>query len=260
MIDLTALLADLRAEGDLVDSWVADLDARGWAAPTPAAGWTVAHQIAHLAWADEQALLATADPAAFTAAVTSAFTSAPDPNRVVDDAAAHGATRPDLLAHWRGTREALAAALAAAPAGARLPWFGPPMSPASMATARIMETWAHGTDIADALGITREPSPRLKHVAHLGVRTRDFAYAIRGLPAPAAPFRVELTGPDGELWTWGPEEAAQRVTGAAFDFCLLVTQRAHRANTGLVAVGAEADHWLGIAQAFAGPPGGGRAE
>ena len=260
MIELTALLADLRDEGELVESWVADLGPDGWALPTPAAGWTVAHQIAHLAWTDEQALRAATDPAAFTEAVTAAFTSAPDPSRVVDDAAAEVAARPDLLAHWRDTRAALAEALAAVPAGTKLPWFGPPMSPASMATARIMETWAHGTDVADALGIRREPSARLRHVAHIGVRTRDFAYAVRGLPAPAEPFRIELTGPDGEVWTWGPDDAAQRVRGTAFDFCLLVTQRVHRADTSLLADGAEADRWLDIAQAFAGPPGEGRAK
>jgi uncharacterized protein (TIGR03084 family) len=70
--------------------------------------------------------------------------------------------------------------------------------------------------------------------------------------------RVELNAPDGELWTWGPEEAADRVAGLALDFCLLVTQRRHRADTALEATGAVAQEWLGIAQAFAGPPGGGR--
>ncbi|MGW5053789.1 TIGR03084 family metal-binding protein [Actinokineospora sp. NPDC004072] len=253
MIDLTALLADLRDEGDLLDSRVAGAD---WRLPTPAAGWTVAHQIAHLAWTDEHAMLAATDPERFTAAVTEAFSRG---LTVVDEAADELSRRPDLLEHWRSTRAAVVETLAGLPAGTRIPWFGPPMSPASMATARLMETWAHGTDVADALGIRRAPTPRLRHVAHLGVRTRDFAYAVRDLPAPAEPFRVELTGPDGELWAWGPEGAAQRVTGTALDFCLVVTQRVHRADTGLAATGAEAERWLGIAQAFAGPPGEGRA-
>ncbi|MGX7826686.1 TIGR03084 family metal-binding protein [Actinokineospora sp. 24-640] len=257
MIDLTALIADLRAEGDLVDSWVADLPPEGWARPTPAPGWTVAHQIAHLAWTDEHTLLSATDPETFTATLARTFATG-DPNRVVDEAATEVAARPDLLAHWRDTRAAVAEALASVPAGAKLPWFGPPMSAASMATARIMETWAHGTDVADGLGVRREPSDRLRHVAHIGVRTRDFAYLVRGLAAPAEPFRIELTGPDGALWTWGPADAEQRVSGSAGDFCLLVTQRVHRDDTALVATGAEAERWLGIAQAFAGPPGGGR--
>ncbi len=78
-----------------------------------------------------------------------------------------------------------------------LPWFGPPMAAASTATARLMETWAHGLDIADTLGVTRPPTDRLRHIARIGVRARDFAYATHGLTPPAEPFRVELTAPGG---------------------------------------------------------------
>jgi len=52
--------------------------------------------------------------------------------------------------------------------------------------------------------------------------------------------------------------AADRVTGTALDFCLVVTQRRHPADTGLVASGPAAEGWIAIAQAFAGPPGPGR--
>ncbi|CRK55950.1 FIG01121555: hypothetical protein [Alloactinosynnema sp. L-07] len=258
-MDLTALLADLRAESDEIDSWVADLPADRWATPTPAEGWTVAHQIAHLAWTDERSLLAATDADAFQAEFTAALTSG-NPQRLVDDGAEEGAAVPpaELLARWRELREALQGALAAVPPGVKLPWYGPPMSAASMATARMMETWAHGNDIADALGVKRVPAARIRHVAHLGVRTRDFAYLVNGRTAPTEAFRVELIAPDGSVWTWGPDDAAQRVTGLAVDFCLLVTQRAHRDDTTLVAYGADADEWLDIAQAFAGPPGAGR--
>jgi uncharacterized protein (TIGR03084 family) len=132
------------------------------------------------------------------------------------------------------------------------------MSPTSMATARLMETWAHSLDVQDALGRRAEPTDRIRHVAHLGVRTRDFAYGVRGLEPPAEPFRIELTAPSGATWTFGPADAAQHVTGPAYDFCLLVTQRVHRRDTGLVATGPDADRWLDIAQCFAGPSGEGR--
>jgi uncharacterized protein (TIGR03084 family) len=132
------------------------------------------------------------------------------------------------------------------------------MSPTSMATARLMETWAHGQDVADALGTTRQPSSRLRHVAHLAVRTRNFAYLLNNRTPPSAEFHVELQGPDGQTWSWGPEDAEQRVTGPALDFCLLATQRRHRDDLDVRAVGAEADEWLGIVQAFAGLPGKGR--
>ena len=133
------------------------------------------------------------------------------------------------------------------------------MGAPAMATARIMEMWAHGTDVADALGVRREPTARLRHVVRIGVRARDHAYSVHGLTPPAEPFRVELDAPGGEVWTHGPQDAAQRVTGDALDFCLLVTQRLHRGDARLHARGSEAERWLGIAQAFAGPPGQGRS-
>ncbi|HEX8780444.1 MAG TPA: TIGR03084 family metal-binding protein, partial [Nocardioides sp.] len=183
-----------------------------------------------------------------------------DPTGFVDAAALAGARAApgELLDRWRTARRSMAAELAAYPVGQKLPWFGPPMSPTSMATARFMETWAHSQDMHDALGAELEVTDRIRHVAHLGVRTRDFAYAVHEEVPPADDFRVELTAPSGATWTWGPQDAAQSVTGPAHDFCLLVTQRVHRDNTALVASGADAEHWLGIAQAFAGPPGGGR--
>jgi uncharacterized protein (TIGR03084 family) len=259
VVDLSALLADLRAEGDELDVLVSPLPDRDWALPTPAAGWTIAHQVAHLAWTDDRAMLSVTDPSAFHAEIAQWLTA--DPQGVVEAGAAEGPeTAPaELLDRWRRGRARLDEALAAVPDGTKLPWYGPPMSPASMATARLMETWAHTTDVADALGMRRLPTARLRHVAHLGVRTRDFAYGVRNLTPPAEPFRVELTPPiEGEPWTWGPEEAAQRVTGSAEHFCLLVTQRINRDDTDLVATGPDADAWLDIAQAFAGSPGEGR--
>ncbi len=132
------------------------------------------------------------------------------------------------------------------------------MNASSMATARLMETWAHGLDVADALGVTRQATARLRSIAHIGVRTRDFAFVINGLQPPAEPFRVELRAPDGSTWSWGPDDAAQRVTGSAEDFCFLVTQRRALDDLDVTAHGDDAGRWLPIAQAFAGPPGSGR--
>jgi uncharacterized protein (TIGR03084 family) len=117
-----------------------------------------------------------------------------------------------------------------------------------------METWAHGQDVVDALGLTRRPTPRLRHVAHLGVRTLGWSFRVNGRPEPDVAVRVQLTAPEGGTWTWGPEEAADRISGPAEDFCLLVTQRRHRDRTALRARGPVADAWLDLAQAFAGPP------
>ena len=258
MSDPSSVIDDLCRESGELDTLVGDVQEERWTLATPAPRWTVAHQIAHLAWTDRSALLALTDAAAFAREVEKAVAS---PHGFVDEGADRGAALPpdQLLAEWRAGRRALEEALRAAPAGSRFPWYGPPMSAASMATGRLMETWAHGQDIADTLHVTRVPTDRLRHVVRLGVRARDFAFGVRGLTPPGDQFRVELTSPSGERWTYGPEDAAQRVTGPAVDFCLLVTQRAHRADLAVRAEGVEADRWLDIAQAFAGPPGTGRA-
>ncbi|MFG2128841.1 TIGR03084 family metal-binding protein [Streptomyces sp. NPDC048751] len=257
MSDPTPVFDDLRAEGEELDRLLAELSVEQWALPTPAPGWTIAHQIAHLAWTDRSALVAVTDEDGFRALVERALAA---PESFVDEGAEEGARlQPgELLARWRQGRAGLDKALRDSAPGARFPWYGPPMSAASMATARLMETWAHGLDVAAALGVERTPGDRLRHIARLGVRTRDFAYGVHGLEPPADEFRVELTAPSGDLWTYGPEHATQRVTGPALDFCLLVTQRAHRADLALRAEGPDADRWLDIAQAFAGPPGTGR--
>ena len=257
MATAAPIVDDLRAESDALDGLVADLPAERWAEATPAPGWTIAHQIAHLLWTDRVALLSVNDEAGFTEVLGSA---AEDPSGFVDRGAEEiaDAEPAELLADWRATRHQLHDALLTVPDGRKLPWFGPPMSAASMATARLMETWAHGLDVADALGVKRPATSRLRSIAHIGVRTRDFAFAINGLAAPTDPFRVELVAPDGSAWTWGPEDAPQRVTGSAEDFCLLVTQRRSLAALDVTAEGDDAQRWLTIAQAFAGPPGPGR--
>ncbi|MFE6050976.1 TIGR03084 family metal-binding protein [Kitasatospora sp. NPDC056446] len=256
--DVLGVLEDLRAESAVLDGLLTGLPAEGWTRSTPAEGWTIAHQIAHLAWTDDWTALAARDAEGFDAALGARFAelvaAGADP---VEEGAREGAAAEPvvLLARWRAGREAAREALSAAPADVRLPWFGPPMKPASMATARLMETWAHGQDVADALGVTREPTARLRHIAHLGLRTLGFAFTVHGLPAPERPVRLELTAPDGGTWALGPAGAQDLVTGPALDFCLLVTRRRHRDDLALTATGPVATAWLPIAQAFAGAPG-----
>jgi enediyne biosynthesis protein E11 len=252
------VLADLAAEGDDLDQVVADIGEEQWRTATPAPGWTIAHQIGHLTSSDELATLAVTDAEAFglrRAALGRDFDAA------VEAQAAEFLAGPpgQLLSRWRQARSGLGNALAAVPAGQRVPWVVEPVSPATLATTRLMELFGHGQDVRDALGVDRPVADRIVHVARLGVRTRDFAFRSRGLTPPEGEFRVELSSPTGQAWAWGPEDAAQGVSGPLLDFCLLVTQRRHRDDLRLVARGADADRWLSIAQAYAGPPGPGRA-
>jgi uncharacterized protein (TIGR03084 family) len=251
------LADDLAAETAELRGLLAPLDDAGWEAPTPAAGWAVRDQISHLAHFDDAALSSATDPETFTAQLAEASAAgALDPDQI---AARYRGLPPEALLAWfDASRARLVEVFRGLDAGLRVPWFGPPMSAASSLTARIMETWAHGQDVADTVGATREPTARLRHVAHIGVRALPFSYALRDRPAPTVPVHVALAAPDGGTWTWGPEDAADRVTGPALDFCLLVTQRRHRDDLALRTTGPVATEWLGIAQAFAGAPGPGR--
>jgi uncharacterized protein (TIGR03084 family) len=255
---MDAITADLVAEHDSLDALVSALPPAAWEVPTPAAGWAVRDQISHLRFFDDRAILAITDPEAFVADAKQILASAGDPS------VEHGRSVPpeQLLEDWREGRARMVNVLNGLDPNARIVWYGPAMAARSFATARLMETWAHGQDVADAVGVHRLPTARLRHVAHIGVRARPFSYATRNRPVPDGDVYVSLDPPGGgEPWTWGDEAAADHdlVTGPALDFCLVVTQRRHLDDTALVADGPLAEDWMEIAQAFAGPPGTGRA-
>ena len=258
MPSLDEVLDDLVAESRVVSAMIADLDDAGFATPTPAVGWSVRDQLTHLAYFDQAATRALLDPEAFRRDAAALLEEGPTfPDRI---AAEHATLPADEVRAWfEKARGELVDAFRGAAPKARLPWYGPDMSALSSVTARLMETWAHGQDVADALGRRREPTDRLRHVAHLGVQTFGFTYRNNGRAVPTTPVRVELTAPSGATWTWGPEDAGDRVTGSAFGFCLTVTQRRHPSDTDLRVTGPVATEWISIAQAFANPPGPGRA-
>ncbi|MFC4533315.1 TIGR03084 family metal-binding protein [Sphaerisporangium dianthi] len=257
MSELDAVLADLTAEGEQLDDLVAGLTPDQWSLPTPAPGWTVADQIAHLAFIFRIAGTAAADPEKFKAIAAGAEH---DFNGAVNAALADYAddTPEVLLARWRAERAFVVDALAGVPAGQVVPWLVNPLPPIILTCAGIMEQFAHGQDIADALGVSLERTDRIQHLVIFAILTKDFGYQARGLTPPPVEFRWELTAPSGELWAFGPEDAEQRITGPAVDFCLLATRRRHRDDLAVTAVGPDADHWLDIAQCYRGPAGAGR--
>lgn len=258
---ISELVDDLAAEQHELDSLVADLGETAWDVPTPAAGWAVRDQISHLAFFDDMAAYAITDPDGFTAMAQRAVDAAGAGGDPMAEHLERGRSMAgtEVLGWWRTAREKLLVVAADLSPTRRVPWFGPAMSPRSFLSARLMETWAHGQDVADALGVERRPTGRLVHVAQLGVRARPFSFAVRGLEIPSGTVAVDLVGPNGERWAWDEDgEGRSQVRGSALDFCLVVTQRRHLADTGLVVDGDAARQWMAVAQAFAGPPGPGR--
>jgi len=252
-----ALCADLEAEhrslAGVLASATVDFDA-----DTPAEGWTIRDQLSHLAGFDEAATTSLSDPDAFRAELARRIAEGDDPIEGYRRRGRAGSAS-SVIAWWADANRALLDAAAEADPRHRVPWYGPDMSVMSSITARVMETWAHGVDIRDALGVGPEATRRLRHVCHIGVGARPFAYAIREMAVPDEPVDVVLDSPDGTTWSWGPGGAADVISGSALGFALLATQRRHADDTDVTATGDAAREWLGILQAFAGPPGTGRA-
>jgi uncharacterized protein (TIGR03084 family) len=254
---VSRLVDDLAAEKSSLVEVLASLPEQTWTTKTPSPGWTIHDQVSHLAHFDTIAGTAIADPVAFVA-----FRDAlPDLQIYIDSIGPANASRTgvQMLAWWADANDQLRSAALTADPRTRVPWFGPPMSLASTLTARLMETWAHGQDVVDALGHHRTATARLEHIARLGVMAMPNSFLTRGLDVPTDPVHVELGSPDGQsIWRWGPDGAVDSVVGPAEDFCLVVTQRRNISDVGLAVNGSVAAVWMSIAQAYAGPPGTGR--
>jgi len=247
---------ELKEEYQALDDIVSKLDDKDWNKVTIFNNWRIRDEISHIAFFDGTARLAATDAPGFTKHIEEilsdlvSFDKQPlnEGNKL---------TTSELMEWWRRERSQLVSALESLGPKTRIPWYGPPMSALSFATARIMETWAHGQDIVDILGISRKPTMRLSHIAHLGVRTMGWSFSNRSMDAPQEPVYVALKSPDGDMWTWGAKDAQNSVSGTAEDFCLIVTQRRHFKDTNIKTVGDVAEKWMIHAQAFAGPPANG---
>jgi len=250
---MNKICKDLADEQAALDDILSCIDYDDWKVVTPFYQWTIHDEIGHIAYYDNRSLLAVTDPDGFAehckninfADFDGVFEHTLEKFRAMKS--------PDLMTFWIKERTAMINAFKVLDPKARLPWYGPTMSAKSFATARIMETWAHGQDIADALKIDRPTTNRLKHIAILGVNTFAWSYKSKKIKEPEQKVYVELSSPSGDIWRWGDERCKNKVTGSACDFCLVVTQRRNILDTDLCAQGSVAKEWMRIAQAFAGP-------
>ena len=228
-----------------------------WQTQTPFFKWSIKDEISHIAYFDRAAYYSATDSKAFQKdmeQMLEGFVDYTQMHKKVNSVGGNMSSK-ELLVWWRINRKLLIDAYSALSPKDRLPWYGPTMSARSSATARLMETWAHGQDIVDALKKERKATKRLRHIAHIGVTTFQWSFNNRKMPVPENPVYVALNSPSGEIWEWGPDDAKESVVGDAEDFCLVVTQRRNIADVKSLRIkGENANQWMTIAQAFAGPP------
>lgn len=251
-IDIVQLAQDLGAEAESLLRLIEPLDDNDWLTSTPAPGWCIADQIIHLALFDERALWSMTDAVRFSEDLKILRSSGVDIHRQE-----RFRSHANVVKWWVDANTSLCTAVQGVSPETRCQWYGPSMSVASMVTARVMETWAHAHDVADALSVQVLSTPRLRHIAHIGVRARAFSYAANQRELPAGEVCVRLSAPDGTIWRWG-DDGAHSVSGDVLDFCQVVTRRRHINDVHLEIHGDLAHDWMNIAQAFAGPPGEGR--
>jgi len=248
---LEEVVHDLAEEHRALERVLERMDIGQFEVATHAPGWAARDQVAHLAHFDEAATLAIGDPEGFKE-----YFRKPENAEGAYLARAREMPAADLIERWRRNAALLVDAAGSLDPAARIPWAGPAMSGVSHITARLMETWSHGLDVVDVVGVPRPDTDRLKHVAFLGFRTRTYSYSNRGMQLPDEGVRVVLTAPSGATWEFGV--GRDEVRGSAVEFCHVVTRRRHVLDTDLEVRGPLAEEWMGIAQAFAGPPGQGR--
>jgi uncharacterized protein (TIGR03084 family) len=217
--------------------------------------WTFNDILGHLHLWNHAADLSLTDEAAFQAFIGEVFHYVASGSlRAFEQQWLDGLQGRELLEQWHGFVLRMAEHFGAADPQARVKWAGPDMSVRSSITARLMETWAHGLAIYDALGVERVDTDRIRNIAVLGVNTFGWTFRNRKQETPGEMPYVRLTAPSGETWEWGEPGETGRIEGSATEFCQVVTQTRNVADTALQVSGATATAWMCIAQCFAGPP------
>lgn len=244
---------DFRAESQAMFDLLARTDPDRFSEPTLFKSWTIDAVLQHLHFWNQMAGLQLTDETLLLQRIDAVKSSAGG-MRQFENAHFQGLAGRALLDAWQQGFQATADAFAKADPKARLKWPGPDMSARSSITARLMETWAHGQEVYDHLGVVRENADRVQNIVMLGVNTFGWTYATRKQTPPGAMPQLVLTAPSGAVWTYGEPSETERITGRADEFCQVVTQTRNVADTGLQVTGAVATDWMSKAQCFAGAP------
>jgi len=217
--------------------------------------WTINDVLSHLHmwnWAADKSL---SDPDEFDAFLNRLMMEMADSTlRQFETKWLDGLENKELLEEWRRYYIEMSKRFEVTDPKKRVKWAGPDMSVRSSITARLMETWAHGQEVYDHLGVARQNQDRIKNIAVLGMNTFGWTFMNRKMEVPGDKPYVKLTAPSGETWEWEDPSTQNYVEGSAEEFCQVVTQVRNIGDTSLKVVGETANLWMSIAQCFAGGP------
>lgn len=249
---------DFKDECDALAAILENADDAAFETVTQFKGWTIEDVIGHLFMWNHAAAITLQSRDAFQEFLgfvikrMGAGENHIEMQRVWLDETQGGVRGRALYDAWRRHYPGLAAAYQAADPEARVAWAGPDMTTRSKIIARQMETWAHGQEVFDILGLERADKDRIRNICHLGVTTYSWTFKNRMQERPAPKPYVNLTAPSGAKWEWNEPQADNSVSGDAVAFAQVVTQTRNIADTDLVVKGDNAERWMAIAQCFAG--------
>ena len=244
---------DFLEENEALYAVLADVSGEQWNTVTQFKGWTLNDVLVHLHFWNQMAELSLNDEAAFQARVAETFAGIQSKGFRATENAMIPERGEELREAWRALYTDMGRRWAGLDPKRRVKWAGPDMSVRSSITARQMETWAHGQEVFDILGVERQEADRIRNIVVLGVNTFGWSYKVHGREVPEVMPRLELTAPSGAVWDFG-EPGENRITGPAVDFAQVVAQTRNVADTSLKVEGPVAAEWMSIAQCFAGGP------
>ncbi|MBI1238609.1 MAG: TIGR03084 family protein [Alphaproteobacteria bacterium] len=247
---------DFREESDTLAAILEPLDDAAFEQETLFKRWTINDVLVHLHVFNLAANMTLEDGAKFVAFYTEIgrLMKGGGGLRAAQNAWLPAPRGRALFETWRDAYRSTAENYHDVDPRARLKWAGPDMSARSCITARQMETWAHGQEVFDVLGVLRRDSDRIRNIAHLGVTTYGWTFVNRKQTPPEPVPYVRLTAPSGAIWEWNEPQADNCVEGSANEFCQVVTQVRNIKDTALKTRGPNAEQWMAIAQCFAGAP------